>query len=201
MEEKPISTPADTSGTQSGESLVSTVDVVDSESTNATKKRKSWRFWVALAFLFVCAFISSIDATILGTALPLIAEDLQGTSVLTFWSATSFILAKTVVQPGKSPNRVADFLVWGSLSEVFGRKNVLLYVIIVFLTGSIISARSMSMEMLVAGRTVQGMGGGGLITLVEVAMTDMIPLAERGVYWSMLAFVWLVGSVIGRALF
>ena len=51
-------------------------------------------------FLFLCAFISSIDATILGTALPQIAEELNGTSTLTFWCATAFFLAKTVVQPG-----------------------------------------------------------------------------------------------------
>lgn len=100
-----ISNPADTSGTKSGECLVPTADIVDSESADAAKKRKSWRFWVALAFLFLCAFISSIDATILGTALPQIAEELRGTSILTFWSATSFILAKTVVQPGKLPKR------------------------------------------------------------------------------------------------
>jgi hypothetical protein len=65
-----------------------------------TKPRKSWRFWVAFVFLFLCSFVSSIDATILGTALPQIADDLNGTSILTFWCATAFFLAKTVVQPG-----------------------------------------------------------------------------------------------------
>ena len=60
------------------------------------------------------------------------------------------------------------------------------------------SARSMSLEMLIAGRTLQGIGGGGLVTMVEVIMTDMVPLAERGGYWSILALVWTVGSVVGK---
>src|SRR6266496_2911845 len=95
---------------------------------------------------------------------------------------------------------ISNFSVWGSISEIFGRKQVLLSVIIVFLTGSILSSRSTSLEMLVAGRTVQGIGGGGLVTMVEVIMTDMVPLAERGGYWSILALVWAIGSVVGKKL-
>ena len=76
------------------------VDAAAAAASDANTKRKSWRFWAAFTFLFLCAFISSIDATILGTALPQIAEELNGTSILTFWCATSFFLAKTVVQPG-----------------------------------------------------------------------------------------------------
>jgi MFS family permease len=52
--------------------------------------------------------------------------------------------------------------------------------------------------MLIAGRTLQGIGGGGLVTMVEVIMTDMVPLAERGGYWGILALVWTVGSVVGK---
>lgn len=123
------------------------------------------------------------------------ASSHSGAQLLFFWQKQSFIQA--------SPRNKYILLIFslGLLSESFGRKNVLLYVIIVFLTGSIISARSISMEMLVAGRTIQGLGGGGLITLVEVSITDLIPLADRGMYWSFLALVWLVGSVVGRSLF
>ena len=53
------------------------------------------------------------------------------------------------------------------------------------------------MEMLVASRTVQGIGGGGLLTLVEVIMTDMIPIAERGAFMGIIALVWATGSVVG----
>ena len=53
------------------------------------------------------------------------------------------------------------------------------------------------MEMLVASRTVQGIGGGGLLTLVEVIMTDMIPIAERGAFMGIIALVWTTGSLVG----
>jgi hypothetical protein len=86
----------------------------DEPSDAATKTTKSWRFWIAFAFLFLCAFISSIDATILGTALPQIAEELNGTSILTFWCATSFFLAKTVVQPGSPSTKSLIAKYWGA---------------------------------------------------------------------------------------
>ena len=107
MEEKSISTP--TAVPVANPDIVEPPPspnkvVVDAAAATATgggtTKHKSWRFWVAFAFLFLCAFISAIDATILGTALPQIAEEVNGTSILAFWCATSFFLAKTVVQPG-----------------------------------------------------------------------------------------------------
>jgi hypothetical protein len=64
--------------------------------------RKSWRFWGAFIVLLLCAFLSSIDATILATALPSIAQELNGSSILAFWCGTSYLLAKTVLQPGIS---------------------------------------------------------------------------------------------------
>jgi MFS family permease len=87
--------------------------------------------------------------------------------------------------------------VWGSLSEIFGRQHTLLAIIITFSVGSILCARSTSMVMLVASRAVQGIGGGGLITLVEVTLTDLVPLAERGAYLGIMAVIWAMGSVIG----
>jgi hypothetical protein len=75
--------------------------LVDDVGGDNTKSRKSWRFWVSFAMLYLCAFPSAIDATILSTALPQIALDLKASSILTFWCATSFLLAKTIVQPSE----------------------------------------------------------------------------------------------------
>jgi MFS family permease len=75
----------------------------------------------------------------------------------------------------------------------------MLAAIVVFLGGSIVSARSPSMTMLVGGRTVQGIGGGGLVTLVEVLITDLVPLVKRGAYFSILSLVWAVGTVVCNA--
>jgi hypothetical protein len=68
----------------------------------AVAPKKSWRFWVAFIVLLLCAFLSSIDATILATALPTIAQELNGSSILAFWCGTAYLLAKTVLQPGIS---------------------------------------------------------------------------------------------------
>lgn len=67
--------------------------------------KKTWRFWMAFVTLCISSFLSSVDATILATALPPIAEELHGSSILAFWCATSFLLAQTVVQPGTSVSR------------------------------------------------------------------------------------------------
>jgi MFS family permease len=103
----------------------------------------------------------------------------------------------------RSFNRILPFtkiltIVYGSFSEIFGRKKVLLAIIVIFLVGSILCARSTSLEMLVASRTLQGIGGGGLLTLVEVIMTDMIPIAERGAFMGIIALIWATGSVVGN---
>src|SRR5271170_5785719 len=75
--------------------------IVDDVGSDNTKSRKSRRLWVSFAMLFLCTFPSAIDATILAVALPQIAQDLKGTSILTFWSEMSFLLAKTIVQPSE----------------------------------------------------------------------------------------------------
>ena len=99
MEEKHLSpNPTELSGPKLNETSVEIV--VEQTGDANVKPRKSWRFWGAFSSLFLCAFLSAIDATILGTALPQITEELNGTSILAFWCATSFILAKTVIQPG-----------------------------------------------------------------------------------------------------
>ena len=101
MGEKFISNPTEVSGGKPDEPLASPIEAVVDEASGATTEQgKSWRFWAAFLFLFLCAFASAVDATVLGTALPYIAEDLNGTSILTFWCATAFFLSKTVVQPG-----------------------------------------------------------------------------------------------------
>jgi hypothetical protein len=86
--------------TEQGVSVQNCLDVVNEASADVGEVRKSWRFWVAFFVLILCTFLSSIDATILATALPPITKELNGTTILAFWCATSFLLAKTVVQPG-----------------------------------------------------------------------------------------------------
>ncbi|KAI9695785.1 MAG: hypothetical protein M1836_006051 [Candelina mexicana] len=153
------------------------------------RKRKSWRFLIAFLALAVVAFTSALDATSLSIALPIVAKDLDGTSLESFWAGISFLLASVVFQP-----------VCTSCSDIFGRKPVLYVCIGFFGLGSILFGIAQNMGVLILGRTIQGVGGGGLEALCEIILTDMTTLKERALWIGILGFVWAAGSVMGPLL-
>jgi MFS family permease len=106
-------------------------------------KGKSSRFWIAFGFLNLSALISAIDAVIVASALPAISADLGGNSNQAFWTGTAFLLAATITQP-----------LYGSFSEIFGRRINLIVALGWFLVGSILCARASDMVMLIASRVV-----------------------------------------------
>ncbi|KAL8302079.1 hypothetical protein RB597_002453 [Gaeumannomyces tritici] len=111
---------------------------------------------------------------------------LGGSALEAFWSGTSFLLASTVLQPTVA-----------GLSNIFGRKNLIYGTLVLFLAGSLVSALANNFTVLIAGRTIQGVGGGSLIALTEVVITDLVPLHARGTWFSVLSAVWSVGTVSG----
>lgn len=104
---------------------------------------KSGRFWVAFFMLNLTAFISALDAVIIAAALPAITSELGGSSNQAFWSGTAFLLAATITQP-----------LYGTFSEIFGRRNNLMASLTWFLLGSILCARSTYMGMFIGSRVV-----------------------------------------------
>jgi MFS family permease len=96
------------------------------------------------------------------------ARALEGTTIEVLWSGTSFLLASTVVQP-----------VIGSLSHIFGRKPMMYISLAFFLLGSIVAALANGFDIAIVGRSFQGVGGGGIIALTWIVITDMVPLKER----------------------
>jgi len=104
---------------------------------------KSGKFWTAFTTLVLTAFISALDAVIIAAALPAIAADLGGSSNQAFWSGTGFLLASTITQP-----------LWGTFSEIFGRRVNLITSLLWFLVGSILCARSTDMSMFIGSRVV-----------------------------------------------
>lgn len=117
------------------------------------------------------------------------ARKLHGTAVEAFWAGTSFLLSATVFQPP-----------WASISHIFGRKPALFAAIIIFVAGAIITALANDFTVILVGRTIQGLGGGGVIIMPEIILTDLIPLAERPNYLSIVSGVWALGSVMGPIL-
>ncbi|PLN86151.1 major facilitator superfamily domain-containing protein [Aspergillus taichungensis] len=144
-----------------------------------------------LAFftLAVLALMAALDGTSLSVALPIITEDLNGTAIEAFWSGTGFLLCSTVFQPN-----------FASFSNIFGRRPLVLTALVFFFVGTVVAAVADNFTYMLVGRSIQGVGGGGLISLSEVIVTDIVPLRLRGQYFGILASMWSVGSVTGPIL-
>lgn len=138
---------------------------------------------VALAML-----MAAMDQTIVATALPTMAGQLGGLDMLP-WVVTAYLLASTTTTP-----------IYGKLSDLYGRKRVLDVAILLFLAGSVLCAAAQSMTQLILFRAVQGLGGGGLMSLAFTIIGDVVAPRERGRYQGMIGGVFALASVAGPLL-
>ncbi len=130
-------------------------------------------------------FMIAIEATIVSTAMPQIAAAL-GDLHLYSWVFSSFLLAQT-----------ATTIVFGKLSDIYGRRPVLLVGIAIFLAGSVLCGLATSMPMLIAFRLLQGLGAGAIQPMVLTIVGDLYPGHERGRIQGYLSSVWGISSVLG----
>lgn len=114
------------------------------------------------------------------------AKELNGTAIQAFWAGTSFLLTSTVFQP-----------TFASFSHIFGRKPVLISALLIFTAGTAICTAATNFTILLVGRSIQGIGGGGLSALTYVVVTDMVDLRSRGKWFSLISLQWAIGSVSG----
>lgn len=114
------------------------------------------------------------------------ARALKGTAIEAFWAGTSFLLCSTIFQPS-----------FAELSHIFGRKPLVMVALVFFLIGAIVAATANGFGSLLVGRSLQGVGGGGLIALTEILVTDLVPLRQRGQWFGIISAMWSVGSVTG----
>ncbi len=133
-------------------------------------------------------FLGALDQTIVATALPTIGREL-GDAQLIPWVVTGYLIAATAVTP-----------LYGKFSDIHGRRFALLTAISAFILGSVACAVAPNMLWLILARAVQGLGGGGLISLAQTIIADVVPPRERGKYQAYIAGVFLVASVMGPAL-
>ncbi|KAJ5969144.1 hypothetical protein N7501_005392 [Penicillium viridicatum] len=150
--------------------------------------KKTWRFWAVFPALCVTTFLSALDTSILSTALPTIALDVNA-GELYMWITNSYILSSTVVLP-----------LFGQTANIFGRRWMLIISVVIFALGSGMAGGAKNTGLLIAGRTIQGIGGGGINALVDIVICDLVPLRQRGKYVALMAAVWAVGTVIGPVL-
>ncbi|KAK4188260.1 major facilitator superfamily-domain-containing protein [Podospora australis] len=141
-----------------------------------------------LAPLCLSVLLSSLDLTIITPAIPTIVSSFSSPSGL-IWIGSSFILAHTAVTP-----------LWGSVSDIFGRKPVMLLSQAIFFGASLLCALASNMDMLIVGRALQGVGASGMGMMVNVIICDSFSLRDRGLYLAVTSGVWAVGSAVGPVL-
>ncbi|KAK2055060.1 major facilitator superfamily transporter [Colletotrichum caudatum] len=146
--------------------------------------------YAAMATISVISLMVALDATILVPVLPDLALDLGGSATDAFWAGTSYLLPCAVCQP---------FI--GALSDIFGRKEMLLFSLVFFTLGTLLCAPIASdFTVLLAGRSLQGVGGGGIITMGQIIFADIVPLRLRPKYFVFVLGAWAIGSVLGPLL-
>jgi EmrB/QacA subfamily drug resistance transporter len=151
---------------------------LSSVSTQAEVKRCIFGLMLVLA-------LASLDGNIVGPALPQIVSDLGGLSHLS-WVVTAFAVASTATTP-----------LYGKLSDQFGRRPAFFVSIGLFLLGSVFCGAAHSMAFLIGARALQGIGAGGLMTLSQTTIADLVSPRERGKYQGQLAGVFALCSVAG----
>ena len=129
------------------------------------------RVLVIIGALILGMFLAALDQTVVATALPTIVGDLHGASHIT-WVVTAYLLTSTVSTP-----------LWGKLGDQFGRKFFFQAAIVIFLIGSALSGLSHSMLELIVFRSVQGLGGGGLMVGAQTIVGDVVSPASAVVTW------------------
>src|SRR5262245_37285898 len=138
--------------------------------------------------LMLGMFLSALNQTIVATALPTIGRDFGDFENLS-WVIIAYLLSSTVVSP-----------LYGKLSDIHGRRAMMLVAIGLFVAGSAISAAAPNIAVLIAGRTLQGIGGGGIVPLTQTTIADMITPRERGRYQAYIGTSWIIAGVAGPAL-
>jgi len=138
--------------------------------------------------IMLAMLLGALDQTIVATALPTIGRDLGNVEDLS-WVVTAYLLTATAVTP-----------LYGKLSDIYGRRTTLLVAIGVFVSGSAACALAPSMVVLIIARGLQGLGGGGLLSLAQTIVADVVPPLERGRYQGYIGLVFAASSIGGPVL-
>ena len=133
-------------------------------------------------------FLAALDQTVVGTALPRIVTDLHGNDLYT-WAFTGYLLTATISGP-----------IYGKLSDLFGRRPVLLFAVPLFLIGSVLCGLSREMWQFIAFRSLQGLGAGALFPVALAVIGDLFEPSERGKYQGFFGAVFGLSSLVGPAI-
>jgi EmrB/QacA subfamily drug resistance transporter len=138
-----------------------------------------------LMSLMLTMFLAALDQTIVATALPTIGRQFQDVSSLS-WVITAYLLASTAVAP-----------VFGTLSDIYGRRAMIITALSLFIAGSVLCALAPNMPVLILARGLQGLGGGGIMPIVQTVISDVVTPRERGQYQAYFSAVWMSAGIGG----
>src|SRR6266581_9726433 len=138
-----------------------------------------------LGAILLALFLFALDQTVVGTALPRIVTDLRGND-LYVWAVTIYLLTATVSGP-----------IYGKLSDLFGRRPIVIFAVSLFLISSALAGLSGSMEQFILFRGLQGLGGGAIFPIALAVVADLYTPAERGKYLGFFGAVFGLSSLIG----
>ncbi|GAA6021982.1 hypothetical protein JCM10207_002393, partial [Rhodosporidiobolus poonsookiae] len=171
-----------------GEKLKDTATPRESSPDRAPPGKKGVRFWLIFASILLATFEAALEQTAISTALPTISASLSNghDGGDASWIANTYMIAS------------AAFCPWtAGLANIFGRKPVLLSGLGLFTLGSLLCALAKNMNTMLAGRSIQGAGGGIIFAITEVILSDIVPLAERGAYQGAFSATWTLASATG----
>ena len=141
-----------------------------------------------LTSLMLTMFLAALDQTIVATALPTIGRQFRDVSTLS-WVITAYLLASTAVAP-----------VFGTLSDIYGRRAMIIAAMSLFIAGSILCAVAPNISVLIVARGLQGLGGGGILPIVQTVIADVVTPRERGHYQAYFSGVWMAAGIGGPIL-
>lgn len=153
-------------------------------SASGNEMPRDWKFWCIFLSMMISILLTAVEFTAIGTALPVIVNSLHGEQFV--WIGTAYTLGSTAPLP-----------LCGGLAQILGRRAVMLGALFFFSAGSAISGAAPTMNALIAGRTIQGVGGGGITALTQIIIADLVPLRERGSFNGLMAIAWGLGGGVG----
>ena len=144
---------------------------------------------MTMTALCMATFLAALDMTIITTALPTIASYFESNPLDYLWIGSSYLLGAATLTP-----------IWGKLSDIFGRKPMLLITSVVFFAGSLLCALSPSIAALLVGRAIQGIGGGGLTVMTQICIGHLFSPRSRAMFYGILSMIWAFACAVGPVL-
>jgi EmrB/QacA subfamily drug resistance transporter len=157
----------------------------ETHQVQTTNQITGTRRWWALGAVLLTMFFSSLDQTIISTAMPVIIGDLQGFSLYA-WTFTAYMITSAITVP-----------IYGKLSDVYGRKPFYVFGLALFMLGSMFSGIVANMPQLIVARALQGLGAGAMLSMPRATIGDIFNPRERGRWMGIIASVFGLSSIIG----